>query len=280
MEVVKTNGDMKIKLNFQDTPLQTVLEYLSETAGLTVVSDEPIADSRMTVISRQPISLDQAVALINSMLKEKSLTTVLTGKTLKVVTLANAKKENIPVLTGRDPNAVVASDTVVTYIVPVGHVTAVALAENLKALLPEYASLEANEDGNALIITDTTANIKRLMQIVTALDTHMASVAEIRVFRLVNTERHERGQPDQQHLPAAGAGQPQPQPAGGLSRADGDDDGDERGAGPGTGWPQPEQPAGHRWQRERAGRGGRRRADELRRGPRPGRGDGTGGGDH
>jgi len=141
----------------------------------------------MTVISRQPISLDQAVALINSMLKERSLTTVLTGKTLKVVTLANAKKENIPVLTGRDPNAVIASDTIVTYIVPVGHVTATALKENLAALLPEYASLEANEDGNALIITDTTANIKRLMQIVVALDMHMASVAEIRVFRLVNT---------------------------------------------------------------------------------------------
>ena len=187
VEVVKTNGDIKVKLNFQDTPLQTVLEYLSETAGLTIVSGEGISDARMTVISRQPISLDQAVALINSILKEKSLTTVLTGKTLKVVTLANAKTENIPVRTGRDPNAVVASDSVETYIVPVGHVTAVALAENLKALLPEYASLEANEDGNALIITDTTANIKRLMQIVVALDTHMASVAEIRVFRLVNT---------------------------------------------------------------------------------------------
>lgn len=188
VEVVKTNGDIKVKLNFQDTPLQTVLDYLSEKAGLTIVSDEPIADSRMTVISRQPVPLDQAVSLINSVLKEKSLTTVLVGKTLKVVTLANAKKENIPVITGRDPNAVVASDTVVTYVVPVGHVTASALAENLKSLLPEYASLEANEDGNALIITDTTANIKRMMQIVAALDTHMASVAEIRVFRLTNTD--------------------------------------------------------------------------------------------
>ena len=50
--------EVLIKLNFQDTPVQTVLEYLSETAGLTIVSDEPIADSRMTVISRQPITLD------------------------------------------------------------------------------------------------------------------------------------------------------------------------------------------------------------------------------
>jgi type II secretion system protein D len=185
-EMVQTNDDVKIKLNFQDAPLQTVLEYLSETAGLAVVSDEPIVNGRMTVISRQPISLNEAVSLINSILKEKGLTTVLTGKTLKVVTLQNAKKENLPVLTGRDPDAIVPSDDVVTYIIPVSHVTATALKDNLQALLPEYASLEANEDGNALIITDTAANIRRLMQIVVALDTHMASVAEIRVFRLVN----------------------------------------------------------------------------------------------
>lgn len=185
-EMVQTNGEVKIKLNFQDAPLQTVLEYLSETAGLAVVSDEPIMNGRMTVISRQPISLRETVSLINSILKERGLTTVLTGKTLKVVTLQNAKKENLPVLTGRDPDAIVPSDDVVTYIIPVSHVTATALKDNLQALLPEYASLEANEDGNALIITDTTANIRRLMQIVVALDTHMASVAEIRVFRLVN----------------------------------------------------------------------------------------------
>ncbi len=188
VEVVESNGDVKIKLNFQDTPLQAVLEYLSEKAGVTVVSDEPISDGRMTVISRQPISLEQAVSLINSILKEKGLTTVLIGKTLKVVALANAKQETIPVRTGRDPRAVEPSDNVVTYVVPVRHVTAEALKENLTPLVPEYASIEANEDGNALIITDTAANIKRLMEIIQALDTHMSSVAEIRVFRLINAD--------------------------------------------------------------------------------------------
>ena len=188
VEAVPGNGEMKIKLNFQDTPLQTVLEYLSETAGLTIVSDTPIVDGRMTVISRQPISLPEAVSLINSVLKEKSLTTVLNGKVLKVVTLENAKKESVPVFSGRDPDAVVAGDDVVTYVIPVTYVTARALRENLLALIPEYASLEANEDGNALIVTDTTANIKRLMKIVKALDTHMATASEIRVFRLVNAD--------------------------------------------------------------------------------------------
>ena len=188
VEVVKTNGDIKVKLNFQDAPLQTVLEYLSETAGLTVVSDQPIIDGRMTVISRQPIPLTEALSLINSILKERSLTTVFNGKVLKVVTLEKAKQESVPVFSGRDPGAIVASDDIVTYVIPVKYVTARALSENLRTLIPEYASLEANEDGNALIITDTMANIQRLMKIVTALDTHMASVTEIRVFRLTNAD--------------------------------------------------------------------------------------------
>ena len=188
VEVVKNNSGVKIKLNFQDTPLQTVLEYLSDAAGLTIISDEPLYDGRITVISRQPVSLDEAVSLINSILKERSLTTILRGKTLKVVTLEKAKTENIPVFSGQDPEVIVPSDDVVHYVIPVRHITATALKENLKALLPEYASLEANEDGNALIMTDTMANIKRLMQIIKALDTHMATVSEIRVFRLINAD--------------------------------------------------------------------------------------------
>ena len=145
VEVVRNGTGVKIKLNFQDAPLQTVLEYLSEAAGLTIISDEPLYDGRITVISRQAIPLDEAISLVNSILKERSLTTVLMGKTLKVVTLEKAKTENIPVFSGQDPNVIVPSNDVVHYVIPVRHVTARALKENLQALLPEYASLEAND---------------------------------------------------------------------------------------------------------------------------------------
>jgi general secretion pathway protein D len=187
IEVVK-NGELKLKLNFQDAPLQTVLEYLSETAGLTIVSPEPIASSRITLINRDAVPVKDAVNLINTVLKEKGLNAVLTGKTLKVVTLANASKENIPVRSVRDPNQVEQTESVSTYVIPISHITAAALIQNLQALLPEYATLTANVEGNALIITDTGTNVRRLLQIVKALDTHMATVTEIRVFRLKNAD--------------------------------------------------------------------------------------------
>ena len=140
IEVVK-NGVLKVKLNFQDAPVQTILEYLSEAVGLTIMSDEPISNSRITVISRQPITLDHALALINSMLKDKGLTAILQGKTLRVIPLSKAPMDSgTPVRIVRDPNHVEPSDSVVTYIIPVSHITATGLVENLQGLRPEYAA--------------------------------------------------------------------------------------------------------------------------------------------
>ncbi|MFC1764531.1 secretin N-terminal domain-containing protein [Planctomycetota bacterium] len=186
-EVYDPNAPVSLKLNFQDVPLQVVLNYLSEKTGLVIVSDESL-DARMTVISRQPICLDEAIALINSVLMEQALTAVRMDRTLKIATLDKAPTMNIPVSSGSEPDDIVAGDSMVTHIIPVRYADVVKLKENLASLLPTYAILEANLDGNALILTDTTAGIKRVMKIIKALDTHMSKVAEIKVIRLTNAD--------------------------------------------------------------------------------------------
>ena len=72
----------------------------------------------------------------------------------------------------------------VTQILPVRYANATQLTRDLEPLLPEYASLTANESGNALVLTDTKSNIKRMAEIVTALDTSISSISTIRVFAL------------------------------------------------------------------------------------------------
>jgi len=173
----------KIRLNFKDTPIETVLEYLSETAGVVVVSGTTLTD-RITVISRSDLNLEEAVALINSILKEKGYTAVMTGRVLKVATLTDAKKMNLPVSSGSDPDAIEPTDEVVTHIIPVRHATAASLAENLATLVPDTADFSANADTNTLIITDTKANIRRIVEIVSEVDGYMAAVAEMKVFHL------------------------------------------------------------------------------------------------
>jgi len=176
------NG-IQLELNFQDAPIQTILEYLSEKAGVIILSDNGL-DRRLTVISRKPLGLDDAIALINSVLKDSGYAAVRTGRMLRIVSLEMAKEMNIPVTSGADPAKIEAGDNVVTHIIPIKYAQSLKLKENLLPLLPEFATMEANEETNTLIITDTTANIKRILEIIQAMDTHMSAVSEIKVFPL------------------------------------------------------------------------------------------------
>ena len=176
-------ADTGILLNFKDTSLDTVLAYLSEVAGLVVVKEVEV-EGRISVISRQPLSVKEAVSLVNTVLKEKGYAAVRMGRTLKIVTLQEAKTMSIPVRSGSDPEKIEASDDLITQVIPVRFAEAVRLKADLASLIPSYADLSANEGSNALILTDTAANVRRIVEIIRALDTHIATVAEVKVFQL------------------------------------------------------------------------------------------------
>jgi len=106
------------------------------------------------------------------------------GQTLKIVPLTEAKKASIPVHSGSEPEQIVPSDQLITQVIPLQSVDAMKLKDSLKALVPDYADLSADASSNALILTDTAANVRRIVQIVSALDANKATVNEVKVFAL------------------------------------------------------------------------------------------------
>jgi general secretion pathway protein D len=170
-------------LNFKDASLRAVLEYLSAAAGLVIV-EEASVEGRVTVMSLQPLSVDEAVALLNTILKEKGYAAIRTGRTLKIVTLADAKKAALPVHSGADPEKIEPSDQLVTYVIPIQFADATALKRDLATLIPAYADLQANASTNTLILTDTQTNVRRIVEIIRALDSQTAGVSEVKVFQL------------------------------------------------------------------------------------------------
>lgn len=184
---VAQENDNRILLNFKDAPVDAVLGYLSETAGLVVVYNYQLND-RISVISKQPLDTGEAISLINTILSEKGYTAILTGRTLKIVPLSEAKKMNVPVRSGNDPEKIIPGDDVVTHIIPVRYADAANLRENLASLISSSADFTANSDTNTLIITDTTANIRRLVEIIKSIDTYVATVSIVKVFHLEYAE--------------------------------------------------------------------------------------------
>jgi general secretion pathway protein D len=183
--VPTTNAVANIKLNFQDTPLDTVLEYLATEAQFTIIKDAEITGN-IKAFSAKPLTREEAFDVINSLLYSKGFTAIRNNNILTVVNVADAKTRLIPVKRGAEPEMIPANDEMVTQILPVRYANAAQLVQNLQPLLDENASITANEASNALLITDTQANIRRMAQIVQALDTSISGITSMRVYPLRN----------------------------------------------------------------------------------------------
>ncbi len=173
----------EIMLNFQGASLSDVLNYLSEAAGFVIIQEAPLTGT-VNIVSRQPIGPEEAVDLLNTVLVEKGFIAIRNGRILKIVNRKDAQKRDLPVQTGSDPEKIPRKDEMVTQILPLRFGDAAKLVENLKPLLPDTATISSNEGSNAILMTDTQTNIRRIAEIIKAIDTSVASISTIKVYPL------------------------------------------------------------------------------------------------
>lgn len=181
-QVVK-DGEKGLRFNFRGAPLELVLNYLSDAAGFVIVPETDIR-GKVDVFSNQPLTKEEAIDLLSTVLSKSGYSVLRDGRTLTIVTKEEARKRDIPVKTGYEPTAIPKNDQIVTQIIPVRFINAVQLARDLAPLVPSSSTLTANEGGNALVITDSQTNIRRMAEIIKALDTTVSSLSSVRVFAL------------------------------------------------------------------------------------------------
>jgi type II secretory pathway component GspD/PulD (secretin) len=179
-------SENSIRMNFRGVPLETVLEYLSKAAGFIVLPLVKV-EGRVEVWNDKPMSKEEAVQLLNTILNKNGYAAIQNERVLTIVKVEDAKTHDIPVRTLKttnEPVTIPKNDQIVTQIIPVRYADASQLTRDLQQLLPAYATLTANVSANSLVLTDTQASIRRMAEIVRALDTSISSISAIRVFPL------------------------------------------------------------------------------------------------
>lgn len=182
-----------LRFNFRGAPLETVLNYLSDAAGFVIVLETPVKGT-VDMWSAQPVSKEEAVRLLNIALDTHGYCARVQGRELIVSSKDDAKKQNIPVHTGNDPDAIPLTADMVMQIIPLRHIDATQAAKDLGTLMPGSTTLTANQDSNSLVVTDTEMNIHHIVEIVSSLDRSMETVSTTRVFRLKNADPVEMAQ--------------------------------------------------------------------------------------
>lgn len=178
-----SNG--RLTLNFQDAPIDTVLDELSTTAGFIVVK-QVRPEGRVTLVSKQAVTAEEAIPLLNTVLRNAGTgyAAIQQERILKIVDLNAAKTLNIPVYSGNDPDKIADTDTLITQVIPLKYSDSTQLKTDLQPLISPDAQFTSNASSNVLIITDTSSNVKRVVKIVAGLDTSVADQIDVRVFKL------------------------------------------------------------------------------------------------
>ena len=180
--VVMEFGTNGLRLNIHNAPLNLVLDYLSDAAGFVINKETEV---RGTVdLQGKDLTKDEAVELLNSALKKNGCAVVRNGRILTIVAQDTAKISDTPIEVGNNAEEVVKGGEVVTQIIPVKYASVTQLVPNLELLLPTTATCTANESANTIILVATRTDIKRMLRIITALDTSIASVSSIKVIPL------------------------------------------------------------------------------------------------
>ncbi|MCF6301128.1 MAG: hypothetical protein L3J52_08435, partial [Proteobacteria bacterium] len=148
-------------LNLQDTDIRLLVETISDITGKNFVID-PEVDAKITVISGHPVAKDKIYDLFLSILSVNGFTTESQGSTIKIIPIA--KSNPLSGLNGSHP------DQLMTKIFRIKHVPVGDVEQMLKTMAGNKVKIISNKDSNILIVSDKSANIKKIDALIKNID--------------------------------------------------------------------------------------------------------------
>jgi general secretion pathway protein D len=160
-------------LNFDNADVETVVHAASEILGFNYVL-APDVRGKVTVQTSGRIPQEEVFGVLLAILEVHGFTAVKSGNLYKIVRLEGARERAVPTIVGLELGPGRTNDEIVTQIVPVRSSSVADLGTLLRPLISTRGTLIAHREANVLIITDSAANIRRLLDIIRLVDVEVA----------------------------------------------------------------------------------------------------------
>jgi general secretion pathway protein D len=160
-------GTRYVTIDFDNVDIQVFIKFISELTGRNFVIDDKVK-GKVTVISPKKIAVDEVYKVFESVMEIYGFTTVPAGDVIKVIPALEARGKNLELRLKREE--VAPEDKIVTQILSLQHASPDEMKKVLDPLISKTSIILAYAPAGMLIITDVLSNIKRLQEIVTALD--------------------------------------------------------------------------------------------------------------
>jgi general secretion pathway protein D len=168
----------QIVLNFDNADIEAVIQAASEIAGFNYTIGPGVAGKKVTVQTSGRIPEDEVFNVLLAVLEVNGVTAVRSGNLYKILPTTAVRERPLPTVIGAQTDPTRRDDEVITQIVPLQYAAADRVAVTLR---PFVQGGNLVVQGSLLIITDTTANVARILQILSVLDVE-ATTDELRLI--------------------------------------------------------------------------------------------------
>jgi general secretion pathway protein D len=163
-----------ITLNFTNADIDAVARTMALLTGRNVVVD-PRVKGTITLTTDKPVSPAQAYSQFLAMLRLQGFTVVDAAGLDKIVPEADAKLQGGAVFDG----AQISGSQIATQIFRLNFENANNLLPILRPLISPNNTINVNPGNNSLVITDYGDNLRRIGQIIAAMDVSQATDVEV-----------------------------------------------------------------------------------------------------
>ena len=158
----------RVTFNLEDAELPDLVRLISNMTGRRFILPTKLRAIKATVFAPTKVTVAEAYQAFLSVLEVNGFTVVPAGRYLKIIEANNVEQQTIPIYDDGSP--IPASDR---YLTRIHHLENVS-AEDVTNLLGRFKSASGNITSygptNMLIITDTGAQIRRMLRLVAAID--------------------------------------------------------------------------------------------------------------
>ncbi|MFO0678766.1 MAG: type II secretion system secretin GspD [Polyangiaceae bacterium] len=168
MEYEPRNPNYRVSFSLEEADLAELVKVIGQLTGKRFIFGGKVRNIKATVFSPQKVTVAEAYQAFLAILEANGLTVVPHGRFLKIVETSGIATQGTPVYGSAQP--VPAEARFVTRMHRLAHVGADEVASILGHFKSKEADITVYAPSNMLIITETGANIRRMMQLVEEID--------------------------------------------------------------------------------------------------------------
>lgn len=161
-------SEEKVRINMNNAEIRSVIQWVSEQTNKNFIID-PRVKGRISVLSNQPMSMDDAYQVFLTALDVYGFAAVESGNNVKIIPNAQARSSGLPIVDSFN-NPDEDNSELVLHVIQVENISANEVVTILRPLVPQTGHLGAFPSSNSVVIADRANNINRLTQLIKHID--------------------------------------------------------------------------------------------------------------